>query len=44
MSEALGMVHTCGRGLLRGPVDPKLGFDQTAAEVPEIMVTTLYVG
>jgi hypothetical protein len=39
MSEALGTVHACGRGLLRGP---KLVFDQMAAPVLEVMDTTSY--
>jgi hypothetical protein len=40
MAEALGTVHTRGRGLLRGrwwAVGPKLAFDQMAASVSEIM-------
>jgi hypothetical protein len=43
MAEALRMVHTCGRVLLRWwrwPVNPKLVFDQMAAPVPEIMDTS----
>jgi hypothetical protein len=45
MAEALGTVHTRGRGLLRGrwsPVGPKLVFDQMAEPVPEIMDDCLY--
>jgi hypothetical protein len=38
MAEALGMVHTCGRGLPQGcPVGTELVFYQVAVPVPEIM-------
>jgi hypothetical protein len=40
MAEALGMVHTSGRGLLQWRwwvVGPKLVYDQMAATVLEIM-------
>jgi hypothetical protein len=36
-------MHTRGRGLFRGWVGPKLGSDQIAAPVPEIMNGTLWV-
>lgn len=42
MAEALGTVHACERGLLRGwwlLVGPKLVFDHMAEPVPEIMDT-----
>jgi hypothetical protein len=42
MSEALGTVHIRGRELLRGPVSPKLVFEQIVAPVPEIMDGYLY--
>jgi hypothetical protein len=45
MAEALGIVHTRGRGLLQGwwwSVGPKLGFDKMAATVPGIMDTNSY--
>jgi hypothetical protein len=41
MAEALGTVHTHGRGLLRGCwwlVGPELVFDQMAAPGPEIIM------
>jgi hypothetical protein len=47
IAEALGTVHTRGRGLLRvrwWPVGPKLVFDQTAAQVSEIMDAPLSCG
>jgi hypothetical protein len=40
MAELLGMVHTHGRGLLKGrwwPVGPKLVFDKMAAPILENM-------
>jgi hypothetical protein len=46
MEEALGMVHTRRRGLLRGywwPVGPTLAFEQMAAPVPEIKATPSYL-
>jgi hypothetical protein len=45
MAEALGTVHTRGRGLLQGwwwPIGPKLVFDKMAVPVPEIMDSSLY--
>jgi hypothetical protein len=45
MAEALGTVHTSGRGLLPGwwwPAGSKLVFDQMAAPVPEIMDTPVF--
>jgi hypothetical protein len=46
MAEALGMVHTHGRGLLRGwrwSVGPKLVLDQVAALVPKTGISICYM-
>jgi hypothetical protein len=39
LTQAVGMAHMCGRGLLQGPIGPKLLFDKMAAPALEIYIS-----